>query len=105
LVCNLNQTPGNYPKEDNLSTLNHGESLKFNKLTSVCHRSASNQTDNVTEPQCSDCSGQKVFATVNPPKNTAGQTLLQLTVLCCVPAEVTLREIEDYSQKQLWKCP
>jgi hypothetical protein len=30
LVLNLNQTPGNYPKEDNLNTANHGESLKFN---------------------------------------------------------------------------
>jgi hypothetical protein len=23
--------PGNYPKEDSLNTINHGESLKFNK--------------------------------------------------------------------------
>jgi hypothetical protein len=30
LVFNLNQTPDNYPKEDNLNTMNHGESLKFN---------------------------------------------------------------------------
>lgn len=30
LVFNPNQTPGNYPKEGNLNTSNHGESLKFN---------------------------------------------------------------------------
>jgi hypothetical protein len=30
MVFNLNQTPGNYPKEDNLNTVNHDESLKFN---------------------------------------------------------------------------
>ena len=35
LVFNLNQTLGNYAKEDNLNTLNHGESLKFNMLT-IC---------------------------------------------------------------------
>jgi hypothetical protein len=32
LGFNLNQTPGIYPKEDNLNTVNHGESLKFNKV-------------------------------------------------------------------------
>ena len=26
----VNQTPGNYTKEDNFNTMNHGESLKFN---------------------------------------------------------------------------
>jgi hypothetical protein len=31
LVFNLNQMPGNYPKEENLNTVNHGESFKFNK--------------------------------------------------------------------------
>jgi hypothetical protein len=30
LVFNLNQTPGNYPKEDKFNRVNHGESLKFN---------------------------------------------------------------------------
>jgi hypothetical protein len=35
LVFNLNQTPGNYPKEDNLNRVNHGESLKFNKWNSI----------------------------------------------------------------------
>jgi hypothetical protein len=30
LLFNLNQTPGNYTKKDNLNTMNHGESLKFN---------------------------------------------------------------------------
>jgi hypothetical protein len=35
LVFNLNQTPSNYPKEDNSTTLNQGESLKFNKRYSV----------------------------------------------------------------------
>jgi hypothetical protein len=30
LVFNLNQTPGNYPKEDNLNKVNHDERLKFN---------------------------------------------------------------------------
>jgi hypothetical protein len=35
LIFNLNQTPGNYPKEDNLYTMNHGESLKFNIPTRV----------------------------------------------------------------------
>jgi hypothetical protein len=30
LVFNLNQTPGNYLKEDNLNSVNHSESLKFN---------------------------------------------------------------------------
>jgi hypothetical protein len=30
---NLNQTPSNYPKEDKFSTMNHGESLKFNTLS------------------------------------------------------------------------
>jgi hypothetical protein len=32
LVFNLNQMPGNYPKKDNLNTLNHGKSLKFNTI-------------------------------------------------------------------------
>jgi hypothetical protein len=32
LVFNLNQTPDNYPKEDNFNTVNHGESLKFNDI-------------------------------------------------------------------------
>jgi hypothetical protein len=31
LVSNLNQTPGNYPREENFNTMNHGESLTFNK--------------------------------------------------------------------------
>ena len=31
LVFNLKQTPGYYPKADNLNTVNHGESLKFHK--------------------------------------------------------------------------
>ena len=31
LDFNLNQTPDNYPKEENLNTVNHGESLQFNK--------------------------------------------------------------------------
>ena len=30
LVFNPNQTSCNYPKEDNLNTLKHGERLKFN---------------------------------------------------------------------------
>jgi hypothetical protein len=33
LVFNLNQTPGNYRKEDNFDTMNHGQSLKFIKGT------------------------------------------------------------------------
>ena len=41
LVFNLNQTPSNYPKEYNLNTVNHGESLKFNKsllvYTNILH--------------------------------------------------------------------
>jgi hypothetical protein len=40
LVFNLNQTPGNYPKEDNLNTLKHGESLKFNKIYVLCYNFA-----------------------------------------------------------------
>jgi hypothetical protein len=32
LVFNLDQTPGNYPKEDDFKTMNHGESLKFNTI-------------------------------------------------------------------------
>jgi hypothetical protein len=28
LVFNLNHTPDNYPKEDNLNVLNHSETLK-----------------------------------------------------------------------------
>jgi hypothetical protein len=32
LVFYLNQTPSNYPKEDNFNTMNHGESLKLNKV-------------------------------------------------------------------------
>ena len=36
LIFNLNHTPGNYPKEDNLNTLNHVESLKFNILVQHC---------------------------------------------------------------------
>jgi hypothetical protein len=35
LVFNLNQ---NYPKEDNFNTLNHGESLIFNKKSLVSAR-------------------------------------------------------------------
>jgi hypothetical protein len=35
LVFDLNQTPGNYPKDDNLNTLNHDEMLKFNTVRKV----------------------------------------------------------------------
>jgi hypothetical protein len=35
LVFNLNQTPGNYLKEDNLNMMNHGESLKIQPMLKV----------------------------------------------------------------------
>jgi hypothetical protein len=39
MVFNLNQAPGNYPKEDNLKTVNHGEGLKFNIFSGCEHMS------------------------------------------------------------------
>ena len=36
MVFNLNQTPGNYLKEDNFNTFNYGENLKFNMGLVVC---------------------------------------------------------------------
>jgi hypothetical protein len=53
LVFSLNQRPGNYPKEDNFNTLNHGESLKFNREIIVRipvggKRFVSSQTDERT---------------------------------------------------------
>jgi hypothetical protein len=38
LVFNLNQTPGNCPKEDNFNTMNHGESLKLNMEKECEHK-------------------------------------------------------------------
>ena len=50
LVFNLNQTPGNYPKEDNFNTVNHGESLKFNReiIVRIPVGGVSSQTDERT---------------------------------------------------------
>lgn len=35
LVFDLNRMPGNYPRDNNLNTLNHDEILKFNTVRNV----------------------------------------------------------------------